>query len=160
MAGVLGYLYFAGGDSKGDHPFKAIPDFYGQYEKANRKSLSFKGMPDPKGDVPADLRVKLGEEITVGDIQVRPVSVQTQVFELNREHTSKDNIVSKSSTGLVMALKVKNVSTDTTFYPNDLAFNRDSIRTNRSRIPLCKFAASTFTEPSPGRSMPKPKTIS
>ncbi|HEX3152351.1 MAG TPA: hypothetical protein VHR66_30030 [Gemmataceae bacterium] len=124
VAGVLGFFYFTGGDSKGDHPFKAIPDFYGQYEKANRKSLSFKGMPDPKGDVPADLRVKLGEEITVGDIQVRPTTVTKQVFETTRERASQDDLVSKASTGLVMAIKVKNVSTDTTFFPNDLAFNR------------------------------------
>ena len=71
--------YYFTAEPKGDHPFKAIPDFYGKYEKAtgaeNRKQLSYQGLPDPKLDVPPDLRVKLNDEITVGAIQVRPTAV-------------------------------------------------------------------------------------
>src|SRR5262245_18749532 len=42
-AGFFGYQYFAGGSPTGDHPFKAIPDFYGQYQKADRKQVAVTG---------------------------------------------------------------------------------------------------------------------
>jgi hypothetical protein len=122
-AGVFAYQYFTA-EPKGDHPFKSIPDFYGQYEKANRKQLSFRGLPDPKTDVPADLRVKLGEEVTVGDLQVRPTAVYQQVMSLTRELKAQANRTGEASTGLVLTLHVKNLSADTTFHPDDPAFNR------------------------------------
>ena len=121
-AGVFAYQYFTAGPA--DHPFQAIPDFYGQYEKASRKQVSFQGLPDPKLDVPPGLRVKLGEEITVGDLQVRPTAVHQQVMALAREHRSKENVSNPAGQGLVLTLKVKNVSADTTFHPDDPAFNR------------------------------------
>jgi hypothetical protein len=123
-AGFFGYQYFVGDKPTGDHPFKAIPDFYGQYQRADRRQVAVTGLPDPKLDVPPDLRVKLDEEITVGDLQIRPTAVKKQVVELTREHADKDNIVSSAGRGLILTLHVKNVSTDTTFYPNDPAFNR------------------------------------
>ena len=129
VAGVLGYLYLTAAP-KGEHPFQAIPDFYGKYEKAtgaeNRKQLAFEGMPDPKLDVPPDLRVKLGEEITVGAIQVRPTRVTQQPVELVRENAIRDNTTHGAGQGLILMLEVKNVSADTTFHPDDPAFNRAS----------------------------------
>jgi hypothetical protein len=123
VAGVLAFQYFTT-DTKGDHPFKAIPDFFGQYEKANRKQLSFNGLPDPKTDVPAELRVKLNEEITVGELQVKPTAVQSQVLSLTRELKDRENVTSRAGNGLVLTLHVKNLSADTTFHPDDPAFNR------------------------------------
>jgi hypothetical protein len=127
VAGILAYQYFTS-EPTGDHPFKAIPDFYGKYEKAtgaeNRKQLSYQGLPDPKLDVPADLRVKLGEEITVGAIQVRPTGVVEQVMQVNRVNAVRANNVSNAGSGLVLTVRVKNVSTDTTLHPDDPAFNR------------------------------------
>lgn len=126
-AGVFGYLYLVGG-SKAGHPFEAIPDFYGQYEKAtgaeNRKQLSYQGLPDPKLDVPPNLRVRLGGELTVGDLQVRPTKVVKQAMAYTREDAVKGPITNDASTGLALALEVKNLSADTTFHPNDPAFNR------------------------------------
>lgn len=127
VAGVLAYQYFTAGP-RGDHPFKAIPDWYGKYEKAtgaeNRKLLSFQGLPDPKLDVPPDLRVKLGEELTVGAIQVRPIQVTQQAVELVRENATRDNTVNAAGQGLILTLNVKNLSTDTTLHPDDPAFAR------------------------------------
>jgi hypothetical protein len=126
-AGVLAYLYFTGG-SGGDHPFKAIPDFYGKYEKAtgadNRKQLAYQGLPDPKMDVPKDLRVKLGEELTVGAIQVKPLQVVQQVMTYERKNATRDDMSDKVGAGLALQLHVKNVSADTTFHPDDPAFDR------------------------------------
>ena len=127
VAGVLAYLYLTA-EAKGDHPFKAIPDFYGKYEKAtgaeHRKQLSFQGMPDPKLTVPPDLRVKLGEELTVGAVRVRPERVIQQPVELVKEHATRENTTNGAGEGLILMLNVKNVSTDTTLHPDDPAFNR------------------------------------
>jgi len=123
-AGFFGYQYFTGDKPTGEHPFKAIPDFYGQYQKADRRQLAVTGLPDPKLEVPASLRVKLDEEITVGDLQVRPTAVKRQVMKLTREHADKDDTSNDAGRGLVLTLHVKNVSADTTFHPNDPAFNR------------------------------------
>jgi hypothetical protein len=126
-AGIFAYQYFTSGSSA-EHPFKAIPDFYGKYEKAtgpeNRKQLAYKGMPDPKMEVPSELRVKLGDEITVGSIQVNPTQVLQQAMEVTRENAVQNNVTSLAGTGLVLGLHVKNVSTDTTFHPDDPAFCR------------------------------------
>ena len=127
VAGVLAYLYLTAG-AKGDHPYKAIPDFYGKYEKAtgaeNRKQLAFQGLPEPTLDVPPDLRVKLGEELTVGAIRVRPEAVVQQAVELVRENAARENSVRGAGQGLILTLNVKNVSTNTTLHPDDPAFSR------------------------------------
>jgi hypothetical protein len=124
VAGFFAFQYFTGGPSK--DRYDIIPDVYGQYEKANRRQVSVKGLPDPKGELPPELRVKLGGELTVGDLQVKPVSVERR-YRLTR-------IVKKPVEGeqerpygahtLVLTLHVKNLSNDTTFHPNDPAFNR------------------------------------
>jgi hypothetical protein len=127
VAGYLAYQYFTT-DQKGDHPFQAIPDFYGKYEKAtgadNRKQLSFQGLPDPKLDVPPELRVKLGDDITVGAIQVRPTAVTQQVMQITRANAVQQNVISDAGNGLILTLHVKNVSADTSLHPDDPAFNR------------------------------------
>src|SRR5262245_3952373 len=123
-AGFFGYHYFTGEKATGDHPYKAIPDFYGQYQKADRKQVAVTGLPDPRLDIPPDLRVRLGEEITIGDLQIRPTAVTKQAMELTREHASKSDISSPAGRGLILTLHVKNISPDTTFHPNDPAFNR------------------------------------
>lgn len=126
-AGVFGYLYLTA-RSGAEHPFHAIPDFYGQYEKAtgaeNRKQLSYVGLPDPKLDVPPELRVRIGEELTVGDLQVRPTKVVKQVMTYTREDAVKAPITNDVGIGLALAIEVKNLSAHTSFHPNDPAFNR------------------------------------
>lgn len=129
VAAFFAYQYFAGGSSR--HPFEAIPDVYGQYEKANRRQTSFQGFPDPKADVPPQLRVKLGGELAVGDLQVRPVSVERQVLRLVQKKPAEgDEPESRplAKTTLVLKLHVKNLSADTSFHPNDPAFNRAHYR--------------------------------
>jgi hypothetical protein len=127
VAGIFAYQYFTSGSSA-EHPFKAIPDFYGKYEKAtgpeNRKQLSYQGMPDPKMDLPTELRVKLGDEMTVGAIQVKPTEVTQRSVAYTRENAAKDNITNPAGKALILGLHIKNTSTDTTFHPDDPAFCR------------------------------------
>lgn len=126
-AGIFAYQYFMSGSS-GGHPFQAIPDFYGKYEKAtgaeNRKQLSYTGLPDPKLDVPPPLRLKLGEEITVGDLQVRPTAVTQQRMSVFRQNATRDDDTRMAGNGMVLTLHVKNLSANTVFHPDDPAFNR------------------------------------
>jgi hypothetical protein len=99
---------------------------YGQYEKANRRQVSLKGFPDPRADVPPELRVKLGGELTVGDLQVKPVSVERRpsLTRVVRRAVEGEQQRQLGAEALVLMLRVKNLSADTVFHPNDPAFNR------------------------------------
>jgi hypothetical protein len=124
VAGFFGYHYFTSGDSSA-HPYKAMPDVLRQYDPAKKPQVSFQGLPDPKLDVPPDLRVKLGGELTVGDLKVQPLYVEKMYPEVTTRYVSdpdKTRPIGKQT--IAMALRVTNLSADTTFYPNDPAFNR------------------------------------
>ena len=124
VAGFFAFQYFTGGSSQ--HPFDAIPDVYGQYEKANRRQVSYKGFPDPKAAVPPELRVKVGGELTVGDLHVKAESVERrhQLTRVIKRPIEGDVTRQHGADTLVLKLHVKNLSTDTVFHPNDPAFNR------------------------------------
>jgi len=124
VAGFFGFHYFTSGD-KGAHPYKAMPDVLRQYDPAKKPQVSFQGLPDPKLEVPPDLRVKLGGELTVGDLKVQPLHVEKMYPEVTTKYvTDPDKTRPIGKQTIVMTLRVKNVSADTTFYPNDPAFNR------------------------------------
>ena len=122
-AGFFGFKYFMGRDS-GPHPYKAMPDVLRQYDPAKKPQVSFQGLPDPKLDIPADLRVKLGNELTVGDLKVEPLFVERKRLEGTTKYVSADDKVREIGETLVLTLRVKNLSADTTFCPNDPAFYR------------------------------------
>jgi hypothetical protein len=125
-AGFFGYQYFSGerASSGGEHPYKAMPDMYGEYQKADRRQVAVKGLPDPNMDIPVDLRVKLGDELTVGDLKVTPVSIEQKKIVVTTEKEVGDPNTNPAGQSLVLTLKVKNVSTDTVFDPTDPAFRR------------------------------------
>jgi hypothetical protein len=123
-AGFFGYTYFTKSDTK-ESPFKAIPDVYGEYEKANRKQTSLNWLPDPKQPVPVDLRVKLGGELKVGDLLVKPISVEKQLLRCVTQYDlSNEKNRDVPPRTLVLTMKVKNLSDNIVFHPNDPAFNR------------------------------------
>ena len=129
-AGVA-YLYFnrtTAGDKPNDpnatHPFSAIPDFFGHYDKANRKEVVRpKGMPEAKLEVPEKLRVALGESLKVHNIEVTPQHIESR--EVTRfDRTAGINKVStKSYRMLLLHLRIKNTSEDVILHPTDPAFN-------------------------------------
>jgi hypothetical protein len=86
--------------------------------------MSFNGMPDPKLDIPKDLRVKLGEELTVGDLKVQPLYVEKKDVQGVTKYVSADDKKRNLPKTLVMTLRVRNLSSDTAFCPNDPAFTR------------------------------------
>ncbi|WP_157368669.1 hypothetical protein [Zavarzinella formosa] len=123
-AGVFGYLNFVK-SSEPEHPFKAIPDVFGEYEKANRKQTSLKWMPNAKSEVPNDLKVKLGDELVVGDLAVTPLEIKKELITAVEVFNAGDDRVRPvGPKTLVLSLKVKNKSSDVTFYPTDPAFVR------------------------------------
>jgi phage FluMu protein Com len=125
VAGFFGYQYFTG-DDKGNHPYKAMPDVLREYNPATKKQVSFQTQPDPKLEIPKDLRVAIGDELTVGDLLVQPLSVERRsVLGVTKYKSAEDKSrpIGNHKT-LVLKLRVKNVSSDTTFDPNDPAFVR------------------------------------
>lgn len=124
-AGFFAFQYFTTDASP--HPFKAMPDVLREYDPAKKPQVSFKGLPNPKQDVPPDLRVKLGGELTVGDLKVQPKAVDRKSVDAVTEYKSVDvDDGKKRPVGetLILTLHVTNVSKDTTFIPNDPAFVR------------------------------------
>lgn len=123
VAGFFGFQYF-NSDDKGNHPYKAMPDVLREYSPATKKQVSFQTQPDPKLEIPNDLRVAIGDELTVGDLLVQPLSVERKKVQAITKSKVSDDKVSRLGETLVLTLRVKNVSTDTTFDPNDPAFGR------------------------------------
>jgi hypothetical protein len=123
LAGFFGYKYLTAGPA-GDHPFKAMPDVLREYDPAKKRQVSFQGLPSPKLDVPPDLRVKLGDVLTVGDLEVRPTAVERKRLDCTTEPEVGDPKTRSIGESLVLTLRVKNLSADTVFRPNDPAFNR------------------------------------
>lgn len=124
VAGFFGFQYFTSSE-KSAHPYKAMPDVLRQYDPAKKPQVSFQGLPDPKLDVPQELRVKLGSELTVGDLRVQPLYVEKMYPEVTTKYASdpdKTRPIGKQT--IALTLRVKNLSPDTTFYPNDPAFTR------------------------------------
>lgn len=122
-AGYFGYQYFMAAP-KEEHPYKAMPDVIREYKPAEKRQMSFQGMPDPKLDIPKELRVKLGEEITIGDLKVQPLYVEKKVLEATTKYVSADDRKRSIGATLVLTLRVRNLSSDATFCPNDPAFVR------------------------------------
>ena len=131
--GFFAFQYFTG-DTKVEHPYKAMPDVLRQYDPAKKTQVSFNGLPDPKLDIPADLFVKLGDEITIGDLLVQPKSIERQKLVATTKYVSDPDKSRRVGESLVMTLRVKNLSSDTTFHPNDPAFQR-AIDTNQAMAP-------------------------
>jgi len=126
VASATAVYLLVSGSGRTKHPFEEIPDFFGEYDKADRKKTSFKGMPSPEEQVPPQLRVPLGGTIRVVQLEVEPLGVEKRYVDFYRQ--SAGGAPSKVRTSEmpvdVLRLRVKNVSGDVVFCPNDPAFNR------------------------------------
>jgi hypothetical protein len=101
-----------------------MPDVLREYDPAKKRQVSFRGLPDPRLDVPPELRVKLGEALTVGELEVRPTAVGRRRLDCTTEPQVGGPRTRSVGETLVLTMRVKNVSGDTVFHPNDPAFNR------------------------------------
>jgi hypothetical protein len=105
-----------------------IPDFYGEYEKSDRKSGKVNHLPKPDDPIPPALRVALGKTITVGQLQVTPLSIeQKRLTKVTVPDAGppRDEVLPPA---LVLTLRLKNVSDAVTFHAVDPAFNRRAER--------------------------------
>ena len=113
-AGFFGYQYFTAGPKEA-HPYQAMPDVIREYKPAEKRQMSFQGMPDPKLDIPQELRVKLGGELTIGDLQVKPVDVELiRGIRATTKYVSAEDKTREIGDALVLTLRVRNMSSEIT----------------------------------------------
>lgn len=105
-------------------PLSTIPDFYGEYEKSDRKSGKATYLPKPDEPIPPRLRVGLKKTLTVGQLQIEPLAVEQQKLVKVSVPISGPPKEETLSNSLVLTLKLKNLSDSVTFHPVDPAFNR------------------------------------
>jgi len=135
--GIAAYLFYdktrleaqqeaGGGDGK-PSPYLAIPDFFGEYDRAKReRAAKLEGMPADNLPIPDALKVKLNDTRQVGDLAVTPLRVECKVVNRFRRGDGKPDEFFRVTPGKVYALhlRLKNNSSDVAFHPTDPAFNR------------------------------------
>ena len=143
---ALAYMFFSSrSGSKGAEgdPTWAVPDLFGEYDKAQRKKVSASFLPPPLGPVPPQLLTKLNKPLRVGDLEVEPLGVKLgKPTILNR---GEGKVPTVKSEVLELELRVTNKSKDTEFYPNDPAFQRFS-NANRGTKPFNSVNVGARTE--------------
>ena len=130
---VWGWL--RGGDR--GHPLLFIPDFFGQYQKAQRDKVSdlrpaLREMGWDGVTIPPELRVKLGGRLAVGDLLVEPLAVEERALTRFTVFTTRgaDPLAQPlRQKCLVLTLRLTNGSKDVVFHPTDPAYNRKDLST-------------------------------
>jgi hypothetical protein len=142
------YLFVAGRPTAAlADPFARIPDFYGEYQRAERRSGKtiaawvederFQDLLPPNDrPLPPSLRTRLGESLTVGDLVVTPTKVERVPVEIRAkdgsEHPEMRDLRGKE--WLLLHLHLVNRSADVAFHPSDPAFNRASSPSEPDRL--------------------------
>ena len=129
--------------SEPPHPFNALPDVLGEYEKSDRKKISsHKGWPPVNDPIPENLRVKVGTKLVINQLEIEPLRIERRQGSAMYVSGSKDPIRTTFS-GLALKLHLKNVSSDVVFVPTDPALDR-SERTNQSIPPYAGVQSGKF----------------
>lgn len=124
------------------HPLSNIPDFFGEYRKAQRDKVSILNVNFET--VPPELRVPIGGRLVVGDLAIEPLAVleekpiRVTTYEGNGQLDSR-----QPSKQRCLALKVHlhNLSKDVSFHPTDPAYNRKEYP--RTPMPLTGLIVGT-----------------
>jgi hypothetical protein len=109
------------------HPYLAIPDLFGQYDRAERRKVAqIEGMPAANLAIPEQLQVKLHQTLAVGDLEVMPLSVQCRRVAQFRKAAGQTVVNNSNPDAMLylLQLKLKNTSSDVFFCPTDPAFTR------------------------------------
>lgn len=119
---VYGLFFRSGPEFDTGHPLSTIPDTFGEFDPAQRKRVSqYKFNVD--GELPAGQRAKLGEKVTVGQLDIQPLRVERRPLVIETE-TARDKRTDRTpAEALVLTLLIENKS-DLTFHPMDPAFTR------------------------------------
>lgn len=107
------------------HPLSNIPDFFGEYRKAERDKVSTLSVNFET--VPPELRVPIGGKLIVGDLAIEPLTVledkPTRVTTYTGNGQQDSRQPSKQRC-LVLKVRLHNLSKDVSFHPMDPAYNR------------------------------------
>lgn len=76
---------------------------------------------DPTTPLPPQLKLNLGETLTIGDLEVTPVKVEQKLINYAGRDGRRMEPADKES--LVLTMKLKNVSKNTVFRPTDSSFD-------------------------------------
>lgn len=123
-------FYFKSRNVEDIHPLMMIPDLDGEYRNATqRKKVSG---TQHRIRFPAEMPLRreqitsLGQSIRVGVLDVTPVSISAApiVGYSWRKNMAEPERKQSTAPGLILKLKVKNISEDVTLYPSDPYFVR------------------------------------
>jgi hypothetical protein len=121
---IYGLLIKSGDKLPSDHPLSTIPDNFGEFPATERKKVSqFKNLD---GELPGNLKAELGGTIQVGQLEVTPLEIEKRRLNIVKEvKGAAERLMSTSSqAALVLQLRVKNTSPDSSIFPLDPAFTR------------------------------------
>jgi hypothetical protein len=112
---------------KPTHPLEVFPDDgnQGRPSKVGAGTSTTLKRPEVDKPLPDSLRVDLGNTLTIGKLEVTPLRVEQKRIKGFQKNIGAD-VTSQESTseGLLLYLRVKNISEDEQFCPTDPAFNR------------------------------------
>jgi hypothetical protein len=109
--------------SQSPDPLERLPDIEGQYKGARHTrqgAISYERIR-PDSPVPAKLRVGLGQNLRVGDVEIHPERVALGRIRFRQQGFEPEPAEGDS---LMLRFTVKNVSLDTEFSPTDPYFDR------------------------------------
>ncbi len=104
------------------HPLKEMPDIKGDHP--TRKADGKLSIPRPKAGqpLPAELVVRLGKTIQLGDLEIEPLKIVRGSIEIAED--KPDGPAQQYERALMLYLRFKNLSQDLSFYPMDRFFTR------------------------------------
>jgi hypothetical protein len=110
-----------------EHPLAVIPDLVGEYRNATQRKGGAHTVPMPKPDqpLPSHLITSLGAPLTVGQIEVTPLSIRLRpwtAFAKRKDGAEIETVPIKAT--FVLTLRIKNVSADALIYAMDPFFDR------------------------------------
>src|SRR5262245_9759703 len=108
------------------HPLEMIPDLIGEFQRKQAKgSAQTVTLPPPDQDLPRKLVTSLGRALTVGAVEVTPLSIEYRPWAAyTKEKNQGEAVKHPVRDTLVLRLRLRNVSPDLTFYPTDPYFDR------------------------------------
>jgi hypothetical protein len=138
VAAVYG-LFIKGDKVDTGHPLSTIPDNFGEFDPAVRKKVTQLKFNEA-AELPTAQRGALGETISVGQLEIKPIDIikrQLVIETEGKSETRKDY----PGTALVLRLDIKNNS-DISLYPMDPAFTRKS---SSGDLPLTRIVVNKNT---------------
>jgi len=129
VAGIYMWRYYAFvrdvelGLKQQQHPLEFLPDLEGDNPTGKRpKNADLQvPSPNPNQELPPQLRATLGQTLQIGDLEVEPLRVERDHIWIS--DTPKGQ-AQDSGEALKLFLRVKNISSNLTFYPLDRYFTR------------------------------------